>query len=119
MRDIETTDDLGLLVRRFYGAVRADALLGPVFDARVTDWEEHLDTMRRFWTTVVLGIPLYHGNPLAAHRGLLVGDEHFARWVALWRQVVTECFIGPVATDVIARAERIAVVLSRRLAEVA
>src|SRR3546814_10126119 len=37
------------LVDRFYAAVREDAMLGPVFDARVDDWPKHLGQMNRFW----------------------------------------------------------------------
>ena len=36
------------LVRRFYAKIRTDALLGPVFDARIRDWEPHLQRMCAF-----------------------------------------------------------------------
>src|SRR5947209_7104359 len=42
------------LVRRFYAKVRADALLGPVFEARIADWEPHLKQMCAFWSSVAL-----------------------------------------------------------------
>lgn len=37
------------LVRRFYAAVRLDADLGPIFAARIQDWEPHLRRMTDFW----------------------------------------------------------------------
>jgi len=33
------------LVRGFYMKVRADELIGPVFEARIADWEPHLKRM--------------------------------------------------------------------------
>jgi hemoglobin len=30
------------LVRTFYGKIRKDPLLGPVFETRIADWEPHL-----------------------------------------------------------------------------
>ena len=33
------------LVHRFYGKVRADTVLGPIFAARIEDWGPHLERM--------------------------------------------------------------------------
>lgn len=115
-RDLTTPSDCRRLVEVFYGKVRSDELLGPVFALRIDDWTEHLDTMSRFWSSILFGLPLYHGNPAVAHMGLPIDDRHFSRWLALWHETVTELFEGPAADDVIARANRIAIVLSRRLA---
>ena len=117
MTDITTPIDLRRLVTHFYAAVRADADLGPIFDARIRDedWPEHLDTMTRFWSSVMLAMPVYHGNPLGAHRGLALEAKHFTRWLALWRASVDELYDGPRARDIVARATRIANVLSQRL----
>ena len=38
------------LVHGFYAKVRADAVLGPVFDARIKEWEPHLAQMCAFWS---------------------------------------------------------------------
>ena len=56
------------LVRRFYGKVRADSVLGPVFEARITDWEPHLQKMFAFWSSVALMSGRYHGQAFAAVR---------------------------------------------------
>lgn len=49
-------DDDGLrhLVHRFYGKVRNDTLLGPIFAERITDWPPHLERMVTFWSSVAL-----------------------------------------------------------------
>jgi hemoglobin len=36
------------LVRGFYEKVRADEMLAPVFEARIRDWEPHLQRSLRF-----------------------------------------------------------------------
>lgn len=117
MRDLQDPTDIHRLVTRFYGVVRDDADLGPIFASRIApdEWPAHLDTMTRFWSSVVLGMPGYQGNPLAAHLGLPVEARHFMRWLELWQQATTELFAGPRAEDIVARARRIASVLSQRL----
>jgi hypothetical protein len=53
------------LVRGFYAKVRADAVLGPIFEARIRDWEPHLSQMCAFWSSVALMTGRYHGTPMA------------------------------------------------------
>ncbi len=42
------------LVHRFYGKVRLDPVLGPIFADRIGDWEPHLEKMVDFWSSVAL-----------------------------------------------------------------
>jgi hemoglobin len=96
MKDIETTDDVRLLVDEFYGAIRADALLNPIFtDVAQVDWAEHLPKMYAFWNGLILGVPGYAGRPFPPHTVLPVGREHFQRWVALFHATVDRHFSGP------------------------
>lgn len=83
-------DDIVRLVEAFYDKVRRDAVLGPVFNPIVHDWDEHKATLVRFWSSVALGMREYHGNPMAVHRPLPIADEHFGRWLGLWRLTVHE-----------------------------
>ncbi len=78
------------LVRAFYARARQDPLLGPVFAARITDWEPHLKTIIDFWSGILLKTGRYRGNPLALHADLPIADEHFARWIALFRETAEE-----------------------------
>ena len=55
------------LVHGFYAKVRQDALLGPIFDSRVEDWDQHLARMCRFWSSVATMSGTYHGNPMVKH----------------------------------------------------
>lgn len=72
------------LVRDFYAEVRADPLLGPVFAARIMDWEPHLELMGAFWCSVMLRTGGYHGRPMPKHASLPVDARHFDRWLTLF-----------------------------------
>lgn len=93
------------LVRSFYARAREDALLGPVFAARITDWEPHLKTIIDFWSGVLLKTGRYRGNPLALHVDLPITDEHFARWIQLFTETAEELG-GPAAAKVFGERAR-------------
>lgn len=60
------------MVLRFQGRVRADAVLGPIFEALIADWSPHLERMVAFWSSVGLMTGRYHGAPVPAHATLPV-----------------------------------------------
>lgn len=98
------------VVEAFYRRARADALLGPVFAARIADedWPAHLDRVAAFWSSVALMSGRYHGRPAQAHEGLALKVAHFDRWLELFRETARE--VGPpeAAAHLVERAERIA-----------
>lgn len=96
------------LVHRFYGKVRADQALGPIFAARIAEWHPHLQRMVAFWSSVALMTGRYHGAPVPAHVGLPVTWDHFERWLDLFRQTAIETCSPAGAAHVIEPAERIA-----------
>src|SRR5690606_39048205 len=73
----------------------------------VDDWDEHLDTLVRFWCSVLLRAGSYRGNPMAAHRPLGIGDQHFVRWLALWDRTAHEVLPREQARHVFETAQRI------------
>ncbi len=95
------------LVTRFYGRVREDELLGPVF-ARVQDWDEHLAKLGDFWSSVVLMTGRYHGSPMRAHLPLSLVGDHFDRWLDLFEQTAREVCPPAAAALFIDKARRIA-----------
>jgi len=101
-------DVLGTLVHAFYGRVRRDPVLGPIFEARIAHWGPHLDRMVAFWSSVALMTGRYHGRPVPAHTPLPVEEVHFDRWLALFRQTAHEVCTAEGAAHVVERAERIA-----------
>jgi hemoglobin len=96
------------VVRGFYAKVRQDPLIGPVFEARITDWEPHLQQMCAFWSSVALMSGRYHGSPMVKHMPLPVDAAHFDRWLALFRETVRELCPPAAQAHFIERAERIA-----------
>ena len=103
------------LVRHFYGRIREDAFLGPIFeDAIGPDWEPHLRRLTDFWSSVVMMSGRYKGDPAAAHRALPpLTEAHFDRWLALFRESAREVSPPGTAPIFIDRAERIAASLAR------
>lgn len=71
-------------VREFYIKAREDALLGPIFNSVIKDWDAHLATMNDFWSSALLGTDRYKGAPFPPHLKLDMGQEHFDRWSDLW-----------------------------------
>lgn len=96
------------LVRSFYIRVQKDDLLGPVFAARIRDWEPHLQQMFAFWSSVALMTGRYHGRPMAKHLPLPVDSRHFDRWLALFAETAHDVCPAPAAEHFIERAHRIA-----------
>jgi hemoglobin len=102
---------IALLIDRFYAGVRADPVLAGVFETAIADedWLEHIATMRRFWSSVMLASGRYSGNPVAVHRAVQ-GLERpmFAHWLALFEATATALFEPAPAALFIAKAHRIA-----------
>ena len=96
------------LVRAFYARVRADEVLGPIFEARIKDWEPHLQQMFAFWSSVALMTGRYHGTPMIKHVRLPIDAGHFDRWLALFEQTARAICPPEAAMHFIERAQRIA-----------
>ena len=94
-QDIETLDDIKVMVDEFYGKIRIDQLLGGIFNGTIKDrWPEHLEKMYRFWQTVLLEEHTYKGSPFLPHADLPVEQAHFDRWLLLFNGTVDEHFAG-------------------------
>jgi hemoglobin len=96
------------LVHAFYARVRRDELLGPIFAARISEWDHHLQRLCDFWSSVVLMTGRYHGSPMQKHLPLPVEAGHFDRWLQMFRQTALEICNPKAAAVFIERAERIA-----------
>jgi hemoglobin len=98
------------LVHAFYGRVRADDQIGPIFERVIgQDWDAHLAKLCDFWSSVMLLTGRYKGQPMVAHMRLkMIRPEHFARWLELFRQTAIDICRPEIAALFIARAENIA-----------
>lgn len=101
---------LARLVELFYGRVRRDSALGPIFNDAVDDWPDHFAKLSDFWSSVMLTSGRYKGNPVAAHRrhANRITPELFDRWLAIWRATTDELMTPPAAAALQDKAERIA-----------
>lgn len=113
-------DAIHALVHVFYGKVREDSELAPVFNRRVNDWPHHLERMCQFWSAVLLGERVYRprpeGGPPALHRRI---DElthaHFDRWLELFERTAEALFEPPLVEELMGRARHMRMNLSSHL----
>jgi hemoglobin len=113
-----TEESTALLIDLFYSKVRRDPVLAKVFDAAIAadDWPEHLATMRRFWSSVMLNSRRYSGDPVAVHRGVRgLERSMFPRWLELFEQSAGELFTPETASLFTSKAQRIATSLQLAL----
>ena len=106
LTDIQGEIDIQQMVDAFYSKVRADDILGVIFDdiAQV-DWDEHLPIMYQFWSTILLHREGYRGKPIEAHvrldadmrfdHGVGLSRVDFQRWLSLFYETINERFRGP------------------------
>jgi hemoglobin len=105
-----TASSIVQLVDTFYARVREDAVLGPVFEEKLTGhWHEHMPRMYAFWTKVLLDTGDFQGNVFGKHMALNgIGKEHFVHWLTLFRMTAIEVFGPEHADPAIVVANRIA-----------
>ncbi len=116
-KDIEDINDIKKMVDIFYGKVRKDNLIGPIFNDKIQNhWPEHLTKLYSFWQSRLLGDPVYTGFPFPPHAQLPINKEHFDRWLTLFTETVDNLFIGPTANEAKNRAYKIADVFQDKLA---
>lgn len=99
------------VVHGFYDLIRGDDLLGPIFNDRIPAeaWPKHLSRMCDFWSATLLRTGRYDGRPLPHHIAIPdLGEAHFRRWLALFRDTVRGLCPPEVADLFMDRALRIA-----------
>jgi len=113
LQHLEREEAIRTLVFTFYGRVREDPVLSPIFEEHIGDrWDTHLEKMCDFWSTVLYATGRYRGNPLVVHARIPgIGTPHFDRWLELFEEVAFETLSPDMAQDVVARSIRIRAVL--------
>jgi hemoglobin len=118
-KDIQTREDIELLLTRFYDVAIVDDRIGHHFAE--LDLRTHLPVIVDFWEKVLFGKNIYFGNPLFVHQKLHEKHplklEHFQHWVAIFSAAVDEHFAGEMAENAKMRAKMIAHSLNQRLNE--
>ncbi|MDQ2753259.1 MAG: group III truncated hemoglobin [Bacteroidota bacterium] len=115
-KEIETFEDVQLLVRSFYNKVLEDKTLSHFFSyVRKHHWNKHLSVLDTFWNNVLFYSGDYHGNPLQVHTILHhfnnLKNTDFDRWLYLFYQTVDELFEGEKAELAKQRAMSIATIM--------
>ena len=116
-KDINTREDVALLVDSFYVKIRNDETLVPIFNNAINDWEKHLNHLTTFWeSSLFFSRKLdkkYIGNPLEMHAKVdeennnSITELHFGIWLNYWSQTLDELFEGEVADNAKRRARKI------------
>jgi len=97
------------IVHTFYEKVRRDDMLGPIFEAKVQSWPDHLAKMCDFWSSATLRSGRYKGHPMGPHVRIAETDKpHFARWLGLFGETAFEICPAEAAALFIDRAQRFA-----------
>lgn len=105
MEDIQDLTDIRRFVDTFYGKIRRDQLLGPIFIAAIPgDWQPHLDKMYQFWNATLFSVAGFKGNPFMKHATLRIDPTHFHRWLELFNETIDADFEGTVAEQAKNRA---------------
>ena len=115
-KDINTRDDVFLLVSSFYKKVRKDETLAPFFNEAIKDWDAHLDKLTTFWESSLFMTrkleQRYYGDPLSAHvkvdknNNNSISELHFGVWLNLWLQTIDELYEGDCAENAKRRARK-------------
>jgi hemoglobin len=102
-------DLISAIVHDFYGRIRPDPLLGPIFNARIGEhWDLHLSALVDFWSSIALKTGRYSGRPHVVHQGLDLVPEHFEHWLSMFEATVFQHCTGEAASFFLDRSRRIA-----------
>lgn len=108
-----TQPDISRLVRVFYGRVRLDPFLSPVFVGKIGDsdakWAEHIAHVETFWCSIFLKTRSFDGNPMQKHIGIAeIAPQHFTRWLAMFQDAADATLSQPQSDEIMVVANRIA-----------
>ena len=112
-KDIESREDVELLVNTFYDGIKVHNLLSPIFNVSANvNWETHLPKMYSFWSSLLLGEHSFTGNPMATHialsKNIPLTSLEFSEWIQLFNATVDDLFEGEKANEAKIRAANIA-----------
>lgn len=116
-KDLESLNDIEILVNDFYKKVKTDPTIGPLFTN--INWDRHLPVMYQFWDNAIFFSGGYNGNPLKTHQHLHqvfpLSKQHFDVWLSLFTSTVDELFSGEKAELAKQRATSIATVMQIKI----
>jgi hemoglobin len=119
---LDTREAVMKLVDSFYIKVKADELLGPIFNnAENFQWETHIPIMYDFWETLLFDAAKYKGNTMRKHIELNqrtpLKKEHFNRWKQLFYETIDNEFEGPAVAEAHKRVEAMSALMQYKISE--
>lgn len=120
MKDIETREDIALLMREFYNRLLADPAISYIFtDVAKIDLEAHLPHLTDFWELSVLHTGTYKKNVMQLHLDLnnkeRLTNVHFDVWLNHFNRSVDDLFSGSNAEKIKTRALSIATIMKIKI----
>jgi len=120
MSDIQTREDLHLLMSEFYLKLLADSKISYIFiKVAKIDLVPHLEELVDFWEQILFERGIYRKNVLQIHTDLnqqsKLSEEHFAIWLNYFNTTIDENFSGPTAENMKTRALSIATVMKIKM----
>ena len=111
--DIQSREDIEIMIKSFYNKVKKDDTIGFIFnDIAKVNWEQHLPVIYDFWETLLLDATSYSKNAMEVHytlnRKVPLKEIHFQRWLQLFSATVDELYSGKIATMAKTKAKSIA-----------
>lgn len=125
--NIHGVTEVKTLVEAFYKKVESDKDLSTIFNTVIKTpelWEHHYQKLTDFWMMNLFGETNYSGQPMGIHlwvdmqMGYTVSENHFERWILLWKETIDNLYEGVVANKAKLQADRLAVAFKNRLLEV-
>ena len=119
-KDIETIEDIKVLIDHFYKLVIEDPIIGHIFTTTIkVNWEKHLPVMYSFWENTLFYTGSYAGNPMMIHQRIdqivHLTERHFDQWTSLFILTVDGLFEGEKAELAKQRALSIATVMKIKI----
>lgn len=120
MRDIQTREDLHLLMSSFYEKLLKDPQVNFIFtEIAKIDLAPHLIELVDFWEQILLNSGSYRKNVLQIHvdinEKIKLSETHFAIWLHNFNLTIDENFSGEIAENMKTRALSIATVMKIKL----
>jgi hemoglobin len=121
MKDLQTRQDLEIIMDSFYDKLLKDDSINYIFtDVARINIETHLPIIVDFWEQTIFNSGGYKNNVLKIHQDLnekvKLTSEHFLLWLNYFNQTVDDLFFGENAEKIKTRALSIATVMQIKLA---
>ena len=119
-KDIDTREDIELLMITFYNRLLADENINYIFtDVAKINMKTHIPIIADFWESILLNKNVYYNNTMKIHMDLnekapLI-KTHFDTWLKHFNNTVDELFEGNIAILAKQRGKSIATVMQIKI----